>query len=117
MENNELNLEELYEKILSKINSSDENSYTRKLVADKELLKRKLIEEAAEVITSKNKEELIWECADLLYFLLVFMAEAGITLDDVYKENERRDKETLINKENLTKSLKEENNKETKTTW
>ena len=92
MKNNNFNLEALYKKIKSKIESKDENSYTRKLVADKELLKRKLIEEAAEVITSKNKEELVWECSDLLYFLLVYMAEAGVTLEDVYKENLRRDK-------------------------
>lgn len=109
MSRNSLNLEELYSKIKSKISSSDENSYTKKLVADKELLKRKLIEEAAEVITSKNKEELIWESADLLYFLLVFMAQADVTLEDVYEENFRRDKETLINKENLNKSFKENN--------
>ena len=92
MGNNKFDLEALYEKIKSKIESKDENSYTRKLVADKEVLKRKLIEEAAEVITAKNKEELIWECADLMYFLLVYMAEAGVTLEDVYKENLRRDK-------------------------
>ncbi len=85
-------LEELYNKILSKIESEDNNSYTKKLIADKELLKRKLIEESAEVITAKNKEELIWECSDLIYFLLVYMAEAKITLEDIYKENERRDK-------------------------
>lgn len=91
-DNNGLNLDELYLKIKSKISSSEENSYTRKLVADKELLKRKLIEEAAEVITSKNKDELIWESADLLYFLLVYMAQGDVTLEDVYKENERRDK-------------------------
>jgi phosphoribosyl-ATP pyrophosphohydrolase len=90
--NNELNLEELYEKIKTKIASGEENSYTKKLVADKELLKRKLIEEAAEVITSKDKENLIWECADLMYFLLVYMTEAEITLEDIYKENARRDK-------------------------
>lgn len=92
MTDNNLNLEELYLKIKDKISSSDEDSYTRKLVADKELLKRKIIEEAAEVITSKNTEELIWESADLLYFLLVFMAQADVTLEDVYEENFRRDK-------------------------
>ena len=92
IENNYLDLQTLYEKIKTKIESNDENSYTRKLVADKEVLKRKIIEEAAEVITSKNKEELIWECSDLLYFLLVNMAEAGVTLEDVYRENLRRDK-------------------------
>lgn len=91
-EEKKFDLQALYEKIKLRIDSDDENSYTKKLVADKEVLKRKIIEEAAEVITSKNKEELIWECADLLYFILVFMAEAGVSLEDIYKENLRRDK-------------------------
>lgn len=91
-EEKKFDLEELYQKIKSRINSPDSNSYTKKLVLDKELLKRKLIEEAAEVITAKNKDELIWECSDLIYFLLVYMAEAGVTLEDIYKENLRRDK-------------------------
>ena len=92
MTDNYLDLQALYEKIQIRLSSSDESSYTKKLVADPELLKRKLIEEAAEVITAKNKEELIWECSDLLYFLLVTMASKGITLEDIYKENLRRDK-------------------------
>ena len=90
-EEKKFDLQELYNKIKYKIESNDQNSYTKKLVADKELLKRKLIEEAAEVITAKNKEELIWECSDLLYFLLVFMADGGISIEDVEKENLRRD--------------------------
>jgi len=106
-------LQELYDKIVSRINSNDENSYTRKLIADTEILKRKLIEESAEVITAKNREELIWECADLLYFLLVIMASKGVTLKDVYEENYRRDKETLINPEKLSKSANK-NTKEVK---
>jgi phosphoribosyl-ATP pyrophosphohydrolase len=28
----------------------------------------------------------------LMYFLLVYMTEAEITLEDIYKENARRDK-------------------------
>ncbi|VVB79720.1 ATP phosphoribosyltransferase [uncultured archaeon] len=85
-------LNDLLKKINEKISSSDEDSYTKKLVADPEILKRKLIEEAAEVITSKNKEELIWECSDLIYFLFVIMAKNGVTVEDIEKENERRDK-------------------------
>ena len=91
-EKKKFDLEALYNKIKSKMDSYDENSYTKKLVADKELLKRKLIEEAAEVITAKNKKELIWECSDLIYFLLVIMAEAGVIIKDIERENERRDK-------------------------
>jgi phosphoribosyl-ATP pyrophosphohydrolase len=91
-EEKKFDLKQLYSKIQDRINSCDEKSYTCKLVNDPLLLKRKLIEEAAEVITAKDKSELIWECADLIYFLLVIMAQEGITIRDVEKENERRDK-------------------------
>ena len=90
-EEKKFNLEALYKKIKERINSRDEKSYTFKLVKEPELLKRKLIEEAAEVITAKNKDELVWECADLLYFLLVIMAKEGISIEDIEKENLRRD--------------------------
>jgi len=91
-EEKKFDLQALYDKINQRIKFGDEKSYTRKLIADQENLKRKLIEEAAEVITAMNKEELIWECADLLYFLLVIMASKEVTLEDIYQENERRDK-------------------------
>ncbi|VVB75519.1 Phosphoribosyl-AMP cyclohydrolase [uncultured archaeon] len=84
-------LPELYEKICTIKNSSSKESYTAKLFSDEALLKKKLIEEAAEVILAKNKEELVWECADLLYFLFVIMAKSGVTLGDIALENKRRD--------------------------
>jgi len=92
-EEKNFDLDALYDKIKERINSGEEKSYTLKLIKEPELLKRKLIEEAAEVITAKNKKELIWECADLLYFLLVTMAKEGITIKDIEKENLRRDKQ------------------------
>lgn len=93
-------LQELYKVICEKINSDDEKSYTSRIVKDYNLLKRKLIEEAGEVITADSKENLIWECSDLIYFLFVIMAKEGITIENIEKENERRNKETLINKQN-----------------
>ena len=94
--------EELYQKILESGNSKKElnqsESYTSKLFNDEALLKRKLVEEAAEVITAKNKEELVWECADLLYFLFVIMAKEKITLEEIEKENQRRNNEKRVNK-------------------
>lgn len=85
-------LEDLYKKIQNKICSTEINSYTKQLIADPELLKRKLIEEAAEVITAKDKDNLIWEAADLIYFLFVILVREGITIADIEKENQRRDK-------------------------
>jgi phosphoribosyl-ATP pyrophosphohydrolase len=107
-EEKKFDFQAFYDKIKSRINSNDENSYTRKLVADPELLKRKLIEESAEVITAKNKKELLWECADLLYFLFVIMAKEEVSINDVEKENLRREEETFLNNKNLNKSSREE---------
>jgi phosphoribosyl-ATP pyrophosphohydrolase len=89
-EERKFSLNALYNKIAERGKSNDENSYTAKLFADENLLKRKLVEEAAEVITAKDKKELVWECADLCYFLFTIMAKNGITIKDLEKENGRR---------------------------
>lgn len=94
----QFDLQALYEKILERKINAPQGSYTKKLFEDEALLKRKLIEEAAEVITSKNKSELIWECSDLIYFLFVIMANAGVTIEEIEKENERRDNEKKVGK-------------------
>jgi phosphoribosyl-ATP pyrophosphohydrolase len=62
--------QELFDIIQAKINSKDKNSYTKKLAGDSNLLKRKIIEESGEVITAQTKQELIWEFADIFYFLI-----------------------------------------------
>lgn len=71
------------------------NNLKEKLIKNELLLKRKLIEEAGEVVTAKDKENLIWECSDLIYFLFVIMASNGITINDIEKENFKRKKEVL----------------------
>jgi len=102
------NLNDLYETISQRVSSQDNSSYSKKLSQDPNLLKRKLIEEAGEVITADSRENLIWECSDLIYFLFVIMAKESITIEDIEKENARRNKETLINKQNMDKE--KENN-------
>ncbi|MEI6731967.1 MAG: phosphoribosyl-ATP diphosphatase [archaeon] len=89
-ENKDFTLQDLYEKIQERMRENADSSYTSKLVRDPELLKRKIIEEAAEVITAKNRNELIWEAADLIYFLFVMMAKDGVSIQEVEKENGRR---------------------------
>ncbi|MDP2925655.1 MAG: phosphoribosyl-ATP diphosphatase [Nanoarchaeota archaeon] len=92
---NDFKLNDLYDKIIKRIQNPDDNSYTQKLIKNPDLLKRKLIEEAAEVITAKNNQELIWESADLLYFLFVIIAKEGVTIEDIEKENKRRNKKSI----------------------
>lgn len=67
-----------------------ENSYTAKLQADPALLSRKVLEESAEVVFAKDKNETIWEVADLIYFLTVLLEEKKCTWEDVWKELEGR---------------------------
>ena len=50
---------------------------------------KKVGEECTEVIIAaakKDKEETVYEIADLCYHVMVLMAEAGISVEDVTKE-------------------------------
>ena len=53
-------------------------------------IRKKVGEEAIEVITADTAEELITESADLLYHLLALLEAQGVRLDEVYAELERR---------------------------
>ncbi len=70
-----------------------ENSYTTKLLSDPSFLRAKLVEEADELATANNREEVIWEAADLFYFAFVRMARSGVSLSQVEAELERRSKQ------------------------
>jgi len=65
-------------------------SYTATL--DNELVREKIMEEAEELCGAKNKEEVIWEAADLIYFTTVLMSRQGITVQEVLDELDRRHK-------------------------
>ncbi len=74
--------------------SAPEGSYTAKLFAGGvDRIGKKIGEEATEVvIASKNADrgELVWETTDLLYHVLVLLAERGVTLGKVGDELARR---------------------------
>ncbi len=72
-----------------------ENSYTNYLF-DKGIDKilKKVGEEATETIIaskSANKEETVYETADLLYHLTVMLTDMGIEWEDVFDELEARE--------------------------
>lgn len=87
-------LKEEYDTIIDRKNNPKEGSYTNYLLdkgIDKTL--KKVGEEAAEVIiAAKNndKNEVIYEIADLLYHLMVTMAQKDISLEDIFKEIKSR---------------------------
>jgi phosphoribosyl-ATP pyrophosphohydrolase len=73
-------------------------SYTAKLLAGgTKRAAKKFGEEAAEAIiaaVAETKPELIGEAADVLYHLLVMLTAAGVSLDEVLAELERRTAES-----------------------
>ncbi|PIN98875.1 MAG: phosphoribosyl-ATP diphosphatase [Candidatus Diapherotrites archaeon CG10_big_fil_rev_8_21_14_0_10_31_34] len=76
--------------------SFSEKSFTCKLLKDPLLLIEKVSEESEELIEAaeiKEKKEVIWEAADLLYFLMVLLAKREVKLKEVFMELERRNNE------------------------
>lgn len=65
-------------------------SYTARLFSEEGLLAAKLREEAEEVLTASTPDNLVWESADLLYFLMARMTQGGVRLEQVLRELERR---------------------------
>ena len=82
-EDKEFNLKSLYELLEERLATLPENSYTTKLFKDEMLLKRKINEEAFEVIHADIEQEVAWEVADLTYFLLCYMMTKGVDIADV----------------------------------
>ena len=89
-------LKELYKTILTRKDIREDGSYTAYLF-DKGLEKilKKVGEESTEVVISSlgdNKDNQVNEMCDLIYHILVLMAELGISLEDIKLELEKRSK-------------------------
>ena len=68
--------------------AAPEDSYTARLLADRELVGTKVREEAEEVARAardETDERVAEEAADVLYHLAVLMAERGMELSDAYE--------------------------------
>ncbi len=83
-------LNELYSVINDRLKNPKKNSYTSSLTNN--LLKEKLIEEINELIEAKSKDEIIWEAADVIYFITVLLAKNKITFNEIIDELYRRRK-------------------------
>ena len=89
-------IHELFEIILDRQRTPVKGSYTNQLLeAGYQRTAQKVGEEAVEVIIaagSQGKQRLVEESADLVYHLLVLLADQGVSLAEVEAELERRHK-------------------------
>lgn len=68
------------------IKEGEELTYTQKLLTNRKLLNKKIMEEAFEVVSHSSRENLKWEIADLLYFVSVLASAEGISWQDIQNE-------------------------------
>ena len=81
-------LDELFDVIKDRKRSLPEDSYTTELfIKGIDQIGQKVIEEAGETVIAgvkKDNEAMVREAADLLYHLLVMLAENGASPEDIY---------------------------------
>ncbi len=89
-----MDLATLNARIAARAAASPDESYTAKLLsAGVARCAKKLGEESAELVIAAmggDKREVAAESADLLYHFLVLLRAAGVSLDDVMAELDRR---------------------------
>lgn len=98
----------LYHTLLERKSASPESSYTAKLFSKGENhILKKICEEAGELcfaIKDNNSDEIIYECADLTYHILVALAFKDINPDRVKQELSKRFGISGIEEKNSRKS-------------
>ena len=100
-------LEDLYDIVESRKNSTPEESYTSKLMHKGiDTILKKIGEESTEVVIAgkgESKEELIYESADLLFHLTVLLSYKNIHINSVFDELQRRFQMSGIEEKNSRK--------------
>jgi len=86
-------LEELINIIRERKNTSSDNSYTNKLLNNKEMCIEKVKEEISELLEAiKKNSNKVHEAADVFYHLMVLLEANGIKIEDVMKKLHSRKK-------------------------
>ncbi len=86
-------LPELLRTVRGRKENPKEGSYTNRLMADENLMCKKIIEEAGELalaIKDGDDEEMAWELADLIYHLIVVMVANDVPLDKAFRKLKER---------------------------
>ena len=86
-------LEELILLVRKRKNDLIKDSYTKKLLEKKLLVKEKVIEEINELLEAvKDDTNKIHEAADVFYHLIVYLEANNIKIEDVMLELKKREK-------------------------
>ncbi|WP_456381727.1 bifunctional phosphoribosyl-AMP cyclohydrolase/phosphoribosyl-ATP diphosphatase HisIE [Hydrogenimonas sp.] len=87
-------IDTLYHTILERRHADPKSSYTAKLLQGEENgMLKKVVEEAGEfcfAVKDDDEEEIVYECADLTYHILVALGKKGIAPDRIGQELARR---------------------------
>lgn len=83
-------LAELERRLFERRAEAPSGSYTSRLFDDRELLASKLTEEAQELIDAHEREDIVHEAADVIFFVMTRLAADGIPLDEIEAELDRR---------------------------
>jgi|TARA_B110000305_G_C18904469_1_gene387897 phosphoribosyl-ATP pyrophosphohydrolase len=87
------NLEQLIKTIRERKKSSPDQSYTNKLLNDKNLSLAKVKEEIEELIEAvEENSNKIHEATDVIYHLMVYLESNNIKIEDVMEELKKRQK-------------------------
>ena len=87
------NLEQLIKTIRERQSSSPDQSYTNKLLGNKNLCVSKVKEEIGELIEAvEENSNKTHEAADVIYHLMVYLEANNIKIEDVMKELDKRQK-------------------------
>lgn len=85
---NPFQLQDLYRIIRERLDNPVPGSYTATLTPEKTAAK--ILEEAEEVVRFTDRDNLVWELGDLLYFVSVLMVQQGIEWKEVLQELRKR---------------------------
>ncbi len=80
----------LFAKLRERALDAPPGSYTRRLLDSPDMLRGKLLEEAAELAAASSAADVRGEAADVLYFAWVALARAGVSPGEVEAELARR---------------------------
>lgn len=85
-------ISELIKTIKERKETPNSKSYTSLIVNSRIMISQKLFEEIIELTNAHAKEDIIWEAADVLFFLFVYLENRDIKFGEVLKELEERRK-------------------------